>query len=126
MTLLYSSTDRETHSSKTDRCMTLALWFCPAGTVQHRTGPPFFSHFVTEDCCSAVLCRHQSGVESALYSASSSFTLQPPFSGGPTVRKLPCPVPSSVSVLPASNLGRYHSFCQRLPVPVQTEDVGPL
>lgn len=41
-------------------------------------------------------------------------------------------VPSSVSVLPASNLGRYHSLCQRFPVPdqpaqtAQPEDVGPL
>lgn len=57
-------------------------------------------------------------------------TLQPPFlvsgfSGGSTVRKLRCPVPSSVSVLPASNLGRYHSFANGFLSQTRLKPWGP-
>lgn len=105
MTLWYLvqiSSDPETHSSKTDRCTALAL-SCrntsPAQVASMVSWGFFFFHYSTAGTLA--------GVEWSLHFCTS---LQPPFSGGPTVRKLRCPVPSSVSVLPASNLGMYHSF----------------
>lgn len=70
MTLLYSSFDRETHSSKTDRCMTLAL------SCRNSSAPTGLSsfHSATATNLLRVLCRHESGVESAhctLHSAAS-------------------------------------------------------
>lgn len=66
----------------------------------YRTSP-FFTLRLRPTYC--VLCRHESGVESESALCRLRFF-------GTHSAQITVPVPSSVSVLPASNLGRYHSF----------------
>lgn len=70
------------------------------------------------DCDLLCYAGTRGGVGSALWA------LQPPFLGAHSAQ-ITVPVPSSVSVLPASNLGRYHSFANGFLFQTRLRTWGP-